>query len=116
MQPHHHQFNAVIFDFDGVILDSEPIHYEACCYLLRNLGIELDYDEYKEKYLGLSDKNMFPQLFANKGVNISLGEIDEVIHEKVDLYTSMVKNKNTLPITTGIDQYIPNANEFSVFT
>jgi beta-phosphoglucomutase len=36
---------AVIFDFYGVILDSEPIHYEACCLILELFGISLSYDE-----------------------------------------------------------------------
>lgn len=28
-------FQTAIFDFDGVILDSEPLHYEVCCHVFK---------------------------------------------------------------------------------
>lgn len=40
---------AVIFDMDGVLVDSEPLHYKSNCITLKeNFGIELDYDYYKQ--------------------------------------------------------------------
>jgi beta-phosphoglucomutase len=59
---------AVIFDFGGVILDSEPLHYEACLKVLQPFEINFTYQEYVEKYLGLSDKEMFPKLFHDLNV------------------------------------------------
>ena len=38
-------FQAVIFDFDGVILDSEPLHYKACSSVFEKIGLALSYDE-----------------------------------------------------------------------
>lgn len=61
-----YMLDAIIFDFDGVILDSEPIHYEACCEVLKPLGITISYRQYMEKYLGLADKDMFPRLLKMK--------------------------------------------------
>ena len=42
-------FEAIIFDFDGVILDSEPLHYEAVTNVLKKIGIILSYKEYEKK-------------------------------------------------------------------
>ncbi|WP_198009967.1 HAD hydrolase-like protein [Legionella tunisiensis] len=92
MKPNDKLFNAIIFDFDGVILDSEPIHYEACDYVLKGMGLHLDYEEYKENYLGLADKTLFPQLLASKGFNLPLDKIDQMIE----------KNKVTLPLSLVI--------------
>lgn len=40
---------AVIFDMDGVLVDSEPLHYKSNCITLKeNFGIELDYEYYKQ--------------------------------------------------------------------
>ena len=68
-------FEAVIFDFDGVILDSEPIHYEACCKVFEEINIVISYDEFMEKYIGLPDKEMFPKLLIDRGCYFSIDKI-----------------------------------------
>ena len=42
---------AVIFDMDGVLVDSEAIFYEADRLLMKNLGKEFD-KEYYEQFVG----------------------------------------------------------------
>ena len=109
MQPHHHPFSAIIFDFDGVILDSEPLHYEAVTDVLNKLGLKLNYKEYTEKYIGLSDKEMFPMLLKNKGFHFSADAISSLINEKIDAYTHIINNHHELPLITGVDLYIHKA-------
>ena len=43
---------AVVFDFDGVIADSEPLHFEGFRRVLTRQGVALSKSEYYEKYLG----------------------------------------------------------------
>lgn len=102
-------FEAIIFDFDGVILDSEPLHYEAVTNVLKKIGIILSYKEYAKKYIGLSDKEMFPLLLKDKGCVFSAGAIALLINEKIDVYTRIIDACNKLPIITSVDQYIYNA-------
>ena len=45
------QSTAVIFDMDGVLLDSEPLHYEAVRLILEEQGVEFPLDDYF-RYLG----------------------------------------------------------------
>lgn len=85
--------DAIIFDFDGVILDSEPLHYEACCVALKNLGIVLNYDEYKSKYLGQSDKDMFPRLLSDKGCSLAEHHVEELIESKVLAYSAIIETR-----------------------
>lgn len=49
---------AIIFDMDGVLVDSEPLHYKANVNLLRKKGIELDYDYYKQ-FIGSTNPHMW---------------------------------------------------------
>lgn len=99
-------FQAVIFDFDGVILDSEPLHYQACCSVLEKRGLALSYDEYVDKYLGLCDKEMFPKLFSEKGCRFSLDQIQEFIREKTARYQEIMKARDDLPMIDAVDQYL----------
>ena len=46
---------AVLFDFDGVLVDSEPLHFEALRDCLRPEGIEIELGEYLQHYLAYDD-------------------------------------------------------------
>ncbi len=101
-----YMFDAIIFDFDGVILDSEPIHYEACCEVLKPLGITISYQEYMDKYLGLADKDMFPSLLKNKGFSFSNTEIHCFIHQKSTAYINIINSSDSLPLVADFEQFI----------
>jgi beta-phosphoglucomutase len=101
-------FDAIIFDFDGVILDSEPLHYKACCQVLTIFGIKLSYKEYIENYLGLADKDMFPKLLANKNYEFSGGVIKGLIHEKNAAYLSIINSHEKLPLIDHFEQFLFN--------
>jgi beta-phosphoglucomutase len=47
---------AIVFDFDGVIVDTEPLHYRSFQIVLDPLDITLDHDCYRELALGRSDR------------------------------------------------------------
>src|SRR5207237_6414563 len=50
---------AVIFDFDGVLVDSEPLHFRSFRDTLAEAGINLAEQDYFARYLGLSDRAAF---------------------------------------------------------
>jgi beta-phosphoglucomutase len=97
---------AFIFDFDGVILDSEPLHYEACCVALKNLGIKLDFHEYKNHYLGQTDKDMFPRLLADKGYSFASEQLTELIERKISAYDTIIKTHNQLPVLPDFELFL----------
>ena len=47
--------SAVVFDFDGVIADSEPLHFEGFRRVLAGEGVTLGKSDYYAKYLGYDD-------------------------------------------------------------
>jgi len=98
-------FQALIFDFDGVILDSEPLHYQACSYVLEKFGIVLSYADYVNNYLGLTDKEMFPKLFAESH-SLSMDTMATLIEEKSKKYQEIVKQCEHLPMIDSVDRYI----------
>ncbi len=48
-------YSAIIFDFDGVLFDSEKIHLQACNEVFQTLGFIVPEAEYFQRYVGLSD-------------------------------------------------------------
>lgn len=50
---------AIVFDFDGVIVNSEPLHYRAFLRVAKPLGVEFTYDEYLARYIGYDDRDAF---------------------------------------------------------
>jgi len=101
-------FNAVIFDFDGVILDSEPLHYEACRQVLQDLGIKLTFKEYLAKYTGVPDREMFPPLLISRGIYTTPEEINAIVQQKIKYYTNIIENHDNLPVVAGLEQFIDN--------
>ena len=60
-------FGAVIFDFDGVIVDSEPLHYRAIQAALATVGLGFGYDEYLARYVGFDDRDVFREALRAAG-------------------------------------------------
>jgi len=67
--------DALILDFDGVIIDSEPIHLRAFASVLAPRGIILTREEYYANYLGFDDHDCFAAVFADRGMPITEDEI-----------------------------------------
>jgi len=59
---------AIVFDFDGVIADSEPLHLKAYQQALAEDGLLLDRDEYFARYLGYDDVGMLQALARDRGL------------------------------------------------
>lgn len=51
-------YEAVLFDFDGVLADTEPLHYEAWRDAVAPLGITLDWNIYRSELIGVSDRDL----------------------------------------------------------
>ena len=67
---------AVIFDMDGVIIDSEPIHFEVDMQTMREFGVNISKDELN-KYVGTTNEYMLNDLINKYKIQRSLKEILE---------------------------------------
>jgi beta-phosphoglucomutase-like phosphatase (HAD superfamily) len=60
---------AIVFDFDGVIANSEPLHYGAFRDVLAEAGVSLSETDYYDKYLGYDDLGVFRTLGIDRGLD-----------------------------------------------
>ena len=58
---------AIIFDMDGVICDSEPLHMQAFQDVLKTQSISVTDQEYYDKYLAHDDRGSFESAFKDHG-------------------------------------------------
>ena len=98
---------AVIFDFDGVIVDTEPLHYRSFQEVLDPLGIGFPWPEYVKTYMGFDDRDAFLEAFRARGKELdeqglqalvaSKSKIfQEVIRQGVTAYPGVVRNLTSL--------------------
>ena len=80
---------AIVFDFDGVIADSEVLHLRAYQQVLAPEGITISNDEYFDKYLGYDDVGVFKALGRDKGVPMDDGRVKQLIARKSDRYDEL---------------------------
>ena len=73
---------AVIFDFDGVIADSEPLHFRAFQQALAEDGLELTPKEYYARYLGYDDVGMFQAFAEDHGVPMDAARVSALVSRK----------------------------------
>ena len=83
---------AVFFDFDGVIADSEPLHLRAYQAVLKADGIDLNRTEYYARYLGYDDVGLFEALAKDRRISLSPEKIDEWVAAKSCIVGEMLSS------------------------
>ena len=87
---------AIIFDFDGVIADSEPLHLRGYQQVLEKEGIALTRDDYYVRYLGFDDSGLFRALAKDRNLTITDDQVDEWIDAKSQLVEEMLMSDSVL--------------------
>ena len=89
------KLQAVVFDFDGVLANSEPLHLQVYQVLLRDEGIPFSADEYYASYLGFDDIGVFEALARDKGLRVD-GRMQALIDRKTEIFQALVTQGDVL--------------------
>ena len=73
--PQPNELPALLFDFDGVLADTEPLHFACWQGLLAEKGITLEWDYYETKCIGISDRDMLSALGKIGPIYYSIDEL-----------------------------------------
>jgi beta-phosphoglucomutase len=98
---------TVIFDFDGVVADNEPVHFAMFQRILGELGIFLSKEEYYSAYLGYDDKGCFAAVLAAHGRPTPKPTIDDLVSRKARVYLDYIKQH--LVIFPGVREFVREA-------
>jgi beta-phosphoglucomutase len=94
------RYDAVLFDFDGVLADTEPVHYQCWAEILAPLGIELTWDRYAADYIGASDEDMLAQFAAMAPSKPGMRVMRELYDRKQTMFRECVLADNPCPPET----------------
>jgi beta-phosphoglucomutase len=87
---------AVIFDFNGIIVDDEPIHFRLFQKVLGEEGIVLTEEAYYARYLGFDDRGAFTTAFRESQRLLDDAELDELIARKAVYYQNAIRSQVTI--------------------
>jgi beta-phosphoglucomutase len=87
---------AVIFDFNGILADDDPIHMQAFRQVAAEEGLGFDDGEYMDRYLPLNDRDCFEQLWQNNDRALRSGELEDLIRRKSVFYFRAIEQKQVL--------------------
>ena len=81
--------HAVIFDFNGVLIDDESVHFALFRDVLANEGVELSENDYHERYLGYDDRKCFEAVLLDSHQSAPPERLDRLIAEKARRYIAV---------------------------
>lgn len=88
---------AVFFDFNGVLLDDEPLHGELLRALAREEGIEISLERYATRYVGLSDRTALAAMWGDAGRPLPPDALRRLVAEKARRYGPAVALRDFFP-------------------
>lgn len=100
---------AIIFDFDGVIVDSEPLIMDLTIQMAAREGWTLTADDYYRDYLALDDRGIVEHLYRTHGLPVDGGRRDEMVRWKATEYMRAVHDG--LPALPGALEFVRRASE-----
>ncbi len=94
---------AAVFDFDGVIVDSEPLHFRALREALLSERIEITREEYWEHLLAHDDLSSIRRAFERRGERPDRARLERVARVKVERFALLIPE---IPVFPGAREVI----------
>ena len=98
--PSLRHLQAVVLDFDGVIADTEPLHFAACRDVLAPFGVTLTEEEYADQYIGLADRIALGNAGRAHGLEVDGALLDGLIARKAEVLRHVLTR--TRPMYPGV--------------
>lgn len=99
---------AILFDFNGVLVDDEPLHLELFQKVLGEEGVELTAEDYHAHYLGLDDRHCFQAVLEAAGAEATPERLAQLIERKAVYYQERVERQG-FPAFPGAPELIAGA-------
>jgi beta-phosphoglucomutase len=100
---------AIILDFNGVIVNDEPLHFLAMRDVVSEFGIILSEQDYWSRYLPLDDESCLRAICDSHCVNLSEKQREQALFRKAALYKELIGER--YPLFPGAPDFVRSAAE-----
>ena len=97
---------AVLFNFNGVIINDKSIHERLIEQLLIQENLRINRGEFRQVCLGRSNRTCIEELLNRRGRNVSEVYLDRLLARKAQAYIKEVELLEKLPIYPGLEDFI----------
>lgn len=105
-------YEAILFDFDGVLADSEPIHFECWREILQTFGLHLDWKTYCEQGIGISDRKLLGYLCDRADPPQDVEPLIAEFPRKKDLFRARMRERE--PFSIEVFELLPELREYQL--
>jgi beta-phosphoglucomutase len=96
---------AVLFDFDGVIVNSEPLHFYAFHEVLKTERIEISEDEYYREIIGFDDRGAFRKIFERRGRPLEPKTLLALMARKSGIMMDLIHDRRFTALP-GVEEFV----------
>lgn len=97
---------AVLFDFNGVIIDDENLHQELINEILIGENLRPQLEEYQRFCLGRCDRDCLDNLLRRRGRHTTPAYLDKLIAQKTQAYQARLGTIDPFPFFPGVREFI----------
>src|ERR1051325_4878405 len=96
---------AVLFDFDGVIVNSEPLHFYAFHEVLKTEHVEITEDEYYRELIGFDDRGAFRRIFERRGLPLEPKTLLALMARKSGIMMDLIQDRRFTALP-GVEEFV----------
>lgn len=101
----HATLRAILFDFDGVIVDSEPLHCRSYLQTAAAFGIPLTEDQYFAKLIGFDDRGAIARVYEMFNKPLDAATMTDFLARKSSISLKLIRDGKFRPLP-GVDEFI----------
>lgn len=90
------ELQAIIFDFDGVLINSETIHHKAVNLVLQRFNTSVSTQDYFQHYVGFSDYDIFSRILEKLQIPMNQQDLLSLIREKQQAVINVIHHGDNL--------------------
>lgn len=101
---------GILFDFDGVIVQSELVHHKSFMELFEKEGVKIEYDEWYRSYAGTGSRSILERIKQDNKLDY---DVNEFVIKRKKLYEKCLE-QGDLKTTMGVEEFLKKLEEKNI--